>query len=182
MTGSTPATPQEFCQAGKDAFGEGEYAAAAELFQKASDLYASQSAPLDAAEMRNNRAVALLKAGQNTTAWEALRGSDEIFAQAGDLRRQGMALGNMGSALEALKRNEEALLAYSRSADLLKQAGENELRANVLRSISALQMKTGKQLEALASMDAALSNEKRPSLKDRLLHKLLKIPFKMMNR
>jgi len=49
-----------------------------------------------------------------------------------------------------------------------------------LKSISALQIRTGHQLEALASMDAALSNQKKLSMQERFLKKLLDVPMRML--
>jgi hypothetical protein len=101
---------------------------------------------------------------------------------AGDFRRQSLALGNQAAALEALNQTDEALQKYNQCADLLKQTGEPDYRAHVLKSISALQMKTGHQLEALASMNAALDNKKQLSLQERFIKKLIRIPFDMMRR
>jgi hypothetical protein len=45
-----------------------------------------------------------------------------------------------------------------------------------------LQIRTGKQLQALASMDAALDNQKHLTLRERLLQKLLRLPMDMIRR
>jgi protein subunit release factor A len=84
--------------------------------------------------------------------------------------------------LEALNRLKEALERYKNASNLLKQSGDKEMRAMVLANISSLQLRTGDQLQALASMDAALDHKKKLSLKERLLQKLLKVPFDFMNR
>jgi hypothetical protein len=47
-----------------------------------------------------------------------LGGTEAVFAEAGDIRRQAMAVGNRGTVLEALKRYDEALDAYDLSASL----------------------------------------------------------------
>jgi hypothetical protein len=109
-------------------------------------------------------------------------GTDEIFAAAGDARRQALAIGNQAAALEGIGRSEEALEAYSRSADLLASLGETELRANVMQSASALQLRMGRQLEALASMQAGLSGLKHPTPKQRLVRRLLGLPFRWLDR
>ena len=55
------------------------------------------------------------------------------------------------------------------------------MRSYVLQAISALQLRTGKQLQAMASMDAALDNKGgKLSLKERLLRKLLNTQKKLM--
>jgi DUF1365 family protein len=40
----------------------------------------------------------------------------------------------------------------------------------------------GHHMQALSSMDAALADQKRPSLSERLLKKLIKVPFQMLQR
>ena len=90
-----------------------------------------------------------------------------------------MAIGNQAAALEALGRLEEAAANYERSAELLKGIGEDQLRATVMQSLSTLQLKMGRQLEALATMSAGLGGLKHPSPKQRIVKKLLQAPFKL---
>lgn len=163
-------------------FRSGKFAEAADLFQQAYQLCTQSGDVLKAAEMANNRSVALLQAGNAAAALEAAQGTDAVFAQAGDLQRQAFALGNQAAALEGLNRLEEALARYIQCNNLLKHTGDEENRASVLKSISALQIRTGHQLEALASMDAALENQKKLSLKERFLKKLLDVPMNMLRK
>jgi hypothetical protein len=51
-----------------------------------------------------------------------------------------------------------------------------------MQSLSALQLRTGRQLEALATMQSGVSKIKRPGLKNRFLKKILDIPFRLFNR
>jgi tetratricopeptide (TPR) repeat protein len=88
-----------------------------------------------------------------------------------------MALGNRGAALEALERNEEALIVYQQAADILQQAGEDQLRAQVMQSLSMLQLQMGRQLQALASMQNGIDGVERPSASQKMLEKLLNIPM-----
>lgn len=174
--------PRELAEAGKKAYQEAYYLEAAVSFEQAAHAYRATGDELMAAEMQNNQSVALLQAKQPTEALSACQGTDAVFAAAGDTKRQALALGNQAAALEALSKIDAALEAYQRSADLLKAVGETELRSIVLKSLSALQIKKGRQLEALASMDAALAGKKKKTFKETLLAKLLRIPFKMMKR
>lgn len=160
----------------------GRFVEAAGLFEQAARLYSEGGDGLKAAEMANSRSVALLQAGDGKGALEAAQGTDKVFAQAGDARRQALALGNQAAALEALNQPEDALARYRQCAELLKQAGDEESRVPVLKAISALQIRTGHQLEALASMDAALNNQKKLSAQERFLKKLLDIPMRMLRR
>ncbi len=175
-------TPQQLDKEGQTAFRAGRFSEAAAAFERAVAGFTAAGDALGAAEAANNRSVALLKAGDAAGALQAATGTEAVFAAAGDPKRQGMACANQAAALEALNRPEEALEWYGRSSDLLKQAGEKEFRAIVLESITNLQLRTGKQLQALASMDAALENKPRLSFKDRLLKKLLKTPLDMLRR
>lgn len=164
------------------AFRAGNFSEAADLYKQAAEVNMAHEDAPQAAENMNNRSVALLQAGDAAGALQAAQGTEQVFAQAGDLRRQGLALGNQAAALDALGRLDEALERYRQSSDLLKQVGDKESRAVVLKSISVLQIRTGKHLEAVATMDAALDNQPKPSFKERLLKKLLDIPFKIMGR
>jgi tetratricopeptide (TPR) repeat protein len=175
-------SPQKLAEEGKSAYQRGDYLDAAQAFEAARQGYAASEDALNAAEMANNCSVAFLQADNAEEALKAVEGTAEIFAQAGDLRRQGMAVGNRASALEALNRSEEAMEAYQQSADLLEQAGESSLRANALQSLSSLQFRTGRQLQALASMQTGLEGVKNPSPKQRFLKRLLRIPFDMLNK
>jgi len=163
------------------AYKRGEYLSAGRGYEAAAESYQVSGEQVMAAEMLNNSSVAYLQSGDGDAALRVVKDTPAVFAQAGDLRRQGIALGNLGAALEAVGSKEAALEAYRQSADLLQQAGEDSLRANVLQSISALQMKTGHQLEALATMQAGIEGLDHPSPKQRFLKKLLNLPFKIMN-
>jgi tetratricopeptide (TPR) repeat protein len=120
---------------------------------------------LDLAEMRNNLCVALIQMGEYQQALEAVNGTDELFAAAGDTRRQGIALANQGNALEMLKKYDEAISAYEKARDCLRSCGEKQMLAITLRSLSDLQMKTGRKFEAVASLQD--SYEQNPDGKAR---------------
>jgi len=91
-------------------------------------------------------------------------------------------LGNTGAALEALGRLEEAIQAYQMSSDLLKETGDKAMRVHVMQSLSALQLRTGRQMESMATMQFGLEEIEKPSLTQRTLQKLLKIPTNLLNR
>jgi tetratricopeptide (TPR) repeat protein len=164
----------QLAKEGKEAYQRGDYGAAAKLFLAAAQSYASAGDKLTEAEMLNNCGVAYLRTGDGKAALQAIEATPATFAAAGDIRRQGLALGNLGDALEAVGRKQEAVDMYTQSADLLEQAGEEEMRAHVL------QLKSGRQIEALATMEAGLEGFQKPSLKQRILKKLLRFPFKFM--
>lgn len=166
--------PQQLAEEGKRAFAAARYAEAARLFEEASRGYTLQGDAVHAAEMHNNRSVALLKNNQPQHALEAAAGTDKIFESFADVTRQAMALGNQASALEALKRYEEALPLYERAAELFGKAGENEMRALVLKSIAAIRLKQGNLRDAGMEMLGSLGAVEKPNLWQRFLKFILR--------
>ncbi len=177
---SQPVNPDQLSSQGKSAYQRGDFLEAAEAFQAAAEGYQLVGDTLNKAEMANNRSVALLQAGQAEAALQAVQGTPEIFANASDRRRQAMALGNRAAALNKLNRVDEAIADYENAADLFKQLGEHDLRAPLLQALSVLQLRTGRQLESLASMNAGLNEYEQPKPRQRLLKKLLDIPMKLL--
>ncbi len=175
-------TPEKLSEEGKALYEREEYLEAAERFAQAAKAYIDAEDRLSAAEMGNNRSVALLQAGKFQQALESVGDSDYVFAAAGDIRRQAMALGNRAAALVKLAKKEEAKEIYRESARLLGDVGENDLRASVLQAISKLQLSEGRYLEAITSMESGLAMTPRLSVAQRLLKRLLGIPGKLLNR
>jgi tetratricopeptide (TPR) repeat protein len=166
-------TPQQLADEGKSAFQKGQYESAANSFTAAAEGFSAAGKPLDSTEMKNNQSVALLKAGNAQGAFEAVTGTEAVFQAAGDTRRQGFAAGNEASALEALGRLDEAARKYQHSADLLNEVGEDQMRAHVLESLSALQIKQGKTMDAVYTMQSGAAGVKNPTLKQRISKSLL---------
>ena len=173
---------ERLAKEGEKAYKRGDFLIAAHLYQTTSQSMLNAGDELSAAEMLNNASVAYLQAGEFLEAFKSTQGTEVTFSQVGDLRREAIALGNLGAALDGLKRFEEAIQAYERCSQLLKEIEETELRAAVMQSLSALQLRTGQQLEALATMKAGLEGIQHPSVKQRLLKKLIQTPFKLISR
>lgn len=166
----------------KSAYEAEDYEEAARYYEMASSLYSQQDNPLDAAEMANNRSVSLLRSGNPQQALGVVQGTEKIFAAAGDVRRQAMALGNQAAALEALHQTDQAITYYLQTNDLLKSIQERELRGYVLQSLSGLQLKKRQYLQALATMQSALDLKKKLSLREQILQKLLQVVFRLLGR
>lgn len=166
-------TSEQLTDLAMKAYSEKKFKDAGSLFGQAADLYSSNGDLLMAAEMKNNQSVALLQNGDAQASLDAVIGTDELFARNGDKKRQGMALANQASALDALKKKKEALELFERSEVLLAEAGENNLRADVLRSISKIKIGQGKFIDAVMSMQDGMIEIKEPTLKQRILKKLL---------
>jgi tetratricopeptide (TPR) repeat protein len=160
---------------GKRAFESARYESAADMFAQAARGYADLKDKVNAAELRNNLSVALLKLHKDQDALDAALGTDEIFEGAGDAKRQGMAIGNQAAALESLGRLDEALAAYERSAQLLADAGEGDLRSLVLKSAAGIQLRRGKLAESGIRMIGALEAKRHPSIFERVLRFFVRV-------
>ena len=157
------------------AYEQGEFANAARSYLAAAQSLDVSGDNVGAAELRNNASVSWLKAGKSKQAYQAAEGTPQIFAQNQDIRRQGIALGNLAAAAEALHRTEDAIDLYEQSIELLEAAGEKEYRAYALKALSALKLRSGKQVEALTMMDIGLDELPNPNFMQRLLKKLLSL-------
>ena len=171
----TEKEPHQLEEEGKRAFAAGRYAEAARLFDEASRGFTLGRDDLRAAEMDNNRSVALLKHNQPGPALDATRGTDKIFESHADVKKQAMALGNQAAALEALKRYEEALPLYERAAELFEQTGDKDMRALVLKSVAAIRLKQGKLSQAGMEMLGSLGAVEKPNLLQRILKFILRL-------
>ena len=179
---SNAITPTSMTEAAKQAYQAGNYEKAASNYAAAATAYQAQGNEVMAAEMSNNQSVALLQAGQAQAAFAAVEGTDKVFEKAGETLKMALAIGNQAAALEGMKKLKEAETRYKICAELLKDLGEDEQRARVMQSISSLQLRSGRQLEAIASMQAGMEGMKRPNLRQRILKKLLGLPGKFLNR
>ncbi len=173
---------EDFETMGKSHFQNHRALEAAEAFKSAEMAYRDRGDDLKAAELANNASVAYIKAGMADEGLQSVEGTPQIFAAAGDIKRQGMALGNLGAALEALGRNEDAISAYQESAEALSRAGEDQMQLSVVQSISMLQLKAGHQLQALATMEGGLQKIKKPNTKEKFLKRLFKVPLEIITR
>ena len=165
--------PQTLSEQAKLAFEKGDYQEAIKGFAEAAEMFLADGDALMTAEMKNNLCVACLAAKDARYALQSVEGTDQVFAAAGDLRRQGMALANQAAALQGLKRKEEAVEFYKKSAVVLEQAGELDLRADVYRALAGLEVSHGKMIDAVTAMQSGLMGIEKPNLKQRILKKLL---------
>jgi tetratricopeptide (TPR) repeat protein len=132
--------------------------------------------------MSNNASVAWMRAGDARAALQACDGTDAVFAAAGDLRRQAIALGNQATALEGLGQWKQAIDKYEHSADLLERVGDKELASITFQSLSALQLKHNRQIDAMVSMQDSLANKSKLTAKETFLRRLLRMAAQLMQR
>jgi tetratricopeptide (TPR) repeat protein len=172
--------PQQLAEEGQAEYQKKEYRSAARLFKAAADGFLTAGDNLEAAHMANDCSVAYLQAGDAQSALEAVAGTAQIFALNGAIKQQAMALGNQAAALENLHRLDEAFQLYQKSAGLLDEIGESDLRAYVLQSISSIQLRNRRFLEAYATMRAGVMGIRKPTFKQRVLKALIQIPYKLI--
>ncbi len=151
----------------------GDYSSAAQAYARASDLFSGNGDKLMSAEMKNNQAVALLRAKHAEEALEIVKGTDDIFLKAGDMRRQGMALANQASAMESLKRFDGAIGLYIKAGKALEAAGEDNLQIEVRQLLSSLYLRRLKILDAIIALQSGLAAVKNPTPRQRFMKKLL---------
>jgi tetratricopeptide (TPR) repeat protein len=166
-------SPQEIADHAKGIYQAGDYPAAIQEFSQAATAFLDAGDVCMSAEMKNNMSVALLRNKQPQPAYEAAQGTDTVFAEIGDSRRQGMALANQASALEALKRFKEAIDFYSRAGAALESAGETDLHLDVMQLLSTLYLRRFKFIDAIIALQSGLAGIKNPTPKQRFMKKLL---------
>lgn len=167
--------PTTLAEQGKKEYEQQNYLAAADLFSNAARSYALRKDELNAAEMKNNQSVALLQAGKAKEALQATDGTEEIFQQAGDVRRQGIAVSNRAAALEALRKWDEALAEYDRAASLFEQIGEGDMHSTVRKAAANLNLKRGRIVDSQMDVYDSLRLVEKPTLTQRLLKFLMRI-------
>ncbi|GMR10171.1 MAG: hypothetical protein BMS9Abin28_0992 [Anaerolineae bacterium] len=156
----------------------------ADRYDEAIDLFESARAatdePLKSAELANSLSVILLKQGRNTEALEVVRGTAQVFQEAGDLSRQARATGNMAAALEACGELDSAEVAYREAADLFEGTGNDEERMLTLNALSQLQLRQRRPFDAAASLQAGVPGGRASGFRARLIQFLLRIPSRLL--
>lgn len=171
-------TPLSLAEEGKKEYGKGNFKAAAGLFSQAAQAYASKLDALNEAEMKNNESVALLQAGDAAGALQATEGTEEVFQKAGDLKRQGIAVGNRAAALEGLKKWKEALDEYDRAAAIFEQAGEGDMHSLVRKAAAGIKLKRGRITDSQMDVLDSLRLVEKPTLTQRLMKFLMRLGLK----
>lgn len=176
------AEAKEDMQNGRNAYSAREYALAARHFRSARDAFTAAAQTLESAEAANNLSVALLMAGDPQGALDAASGTQIVFQSAGMKEKEGIAWANLAAAATQLGRKPEALALYEQANQCLRESGSSELRGTVLRKISLLQLQTGHQYQAVASLNAAWETEHTRSPLKRCLRRLFSLPMRLLTR
>ena len=169
--------PNAIAEKGKKEYGKGNYAGAADLFRQAAQAYSDAQDGMNAAEMKNNQSVALLQAGKAKDALQAVEGTEDVFQKVGDLKRQGVAVGNRAAALEGLKKIDEALAEYERAASLFEQAGDGDMHSVVRKAAANLNLKRGRITAAQMDVYDSLRLVEKPNFTQRIMKFMKRIGF-----
>ncbi len=173
-----PLNPTRLAEEGKQEYEKENYLAAAELFLKAAQTYAAAQDELNAAEMMNNQSVALLQAGKAQEALQATEGTEKIFQEAGDMKRQGIAVSNRAAALEGLRNWNEALAEYDRAASLFEESGEGDMHSIVRKAAANINLKRGRLVDSQMDVYDSLRLVKKPTLVQRIMKFLVRMGFR----
>ncbi|MEP6893974.1 MAG: hypothetical protein ABI986_00055 [Chloroflexota bacterium] len=160
---------------GKQEYGKGAFLFAANKFSQAAQAYQDIQDALNAAEMKNNESVALVKAGKAEAALQATEGTEAIFQKAGDLKRQGIAIANRAAALEGLKKLNEAVAEYNRAADIFEQLGEGDMHSVVRKASAEIFLKRGYIGNTQMDVFDSLRLVEKPTLSQRILKFLMRL-------
>jgi tetratricopeptide (TPR) repeat protein len=182
MSGAEITQPARAEENGKKFFRAGKFQQAAEAFSMAASSYLELGDETQAAEMRNNQAVALLKAKDPHGALAAVRGTDQIFLAGGQELNAAMALANQATAYEDAGEADKALQLFIEGAKLFKVLGEQEMYLQTMQSVSRIKFKQRNIPGALVSMQEGLEELERPNLRQKLLRNLLKFPQNYLER
>jgi len=174
--------PAEMETAAMRAYHNGRFDEAIQLFASAEVSLRSAGDKKKAAEMANNRSVALLQVHRPREALEAVEATPAVFEKHGDRLLTGQAYGNIAAAHEELGHLEQARDAYRTCADVLGSLGASEQQAVALQGLSRVQLRLGQPLPAVAAMEAGLDAHPSKGIRQRFLRRLLQIPRRLMGR
>jgi tetratricopeptide (TPR) repeat protein len=113
---------------------------------------------------------------------EAFGKAMSAFESLGDQVGQAQTLGNLGTMYRYHGDNETAVQHLKQATDLLHDAGEGAKEAATLRLLSRIRLGQARWLEALHFYDLSLGCVQPPGIKERVLRRLLQIPFGMLSR
>ena len=154
----------------------------ADRFDEAIELFESARAasndPLKSAELANSQSVILLKQGRRAEALEVVRGTSQVFREAGDVSRQARATGNLAAALEACGDLDEAEAAYGEAVNLFDLSGDDEERMITLTALSQLQLRQRKPFEAAATLQSG--STRASGIRARIIQFLWRIPSRLL--
>ena len=125
--------------------------------------------------MKNNESVAWLQGGKAQEALQAAEGTEQIFADAGDSKRQGVAVANRAAALEGMKKWQEALTEYDRAASIFEKSGEGDMHSVVRKASANIHLKFGRLESSQMDVYDSLRLVEKPSFTQRIMKFLMRV-------
>jgi tetratricopeptide (TPR) repeat protein len=179
-TESTP--PLTLVKQAQAAYQEDRLEDAIRDFKAAQEAFLEDGDQQRAAEMANNLCVVFLKSEAAEEALQTVMGTPEIFLEHDDEKAAATAYGNLASAYQACGDLVAAESALRESIERFRSLGEKENLLHAQRMLSQIQLRQGRTLEALGSMQAGLENQDKLSMKYRFLRRLLDIPARLLHK
>ena len=176
------ASPSKIATQAKKAFKEKKYSDALEGFYAAREGYLLDEDRLGAAEMSNNLCVVMLQIDRPNEALKIVENTPALFLNRGDEAHAAMAFGNLASALEACGNFNDAANALQEAIEGFRRIDDQENLLYSAKALSELQLRQGRALEAFATMQTGLENQKGLGLRRRLLRRLLDIPSRLISK
>lgn len=174
--------PEDLAREATRTYRAGDYNQALKVFSEARHLFHTSGLPLRAAEMDNNLCVCLLELDRAQEALTAVKETPNIFHNEGNLLLEAQALGNRAMAKAVLSQLSEAEADYHTAAELFREIDHHEGLQYTMQALSKIQLQQGRPMEALDAMQSVLNTKTRPSLRDRFLSWLFKLPLRFFNR
>lgn len=178
----TSLDPAIIAEEAKRLYAQKQYHDAAQSFSQAAKLLTQNHDNLLSAEMSNNESVAWLQGGMPREAYKAAKGTDKVFEDAKDIKRQAIAISNQAAALTALKQKEEALALYNTAYQLFDEIGEKDMRSYISRAIAEINFGQGNFSNSALKMLGSLESKEQPSLRERILLSLLRFFYRRIYR
>ena len=174
--------PEALAEQALQAYSRSEYANALRLFTTAREGFQSLDQKRRAAEMSNNICVCLLELNRAQEALVAVEDTPTVFRETGERLLEAQAYGNRAMASAVLGRSEAAQRDYRSAARLFRDLGDEEGLQYTMQALSKLQLEAGQPMQALDSMQSAMSSRKGRSWRDRMLSWLFNLPRRLFGR
>jgi tetratricopeptide (TPR) repeat protein len=173
-------SPDSMKEEGLRLFNQGDRDGAVAVFTEAAQAYQDIGDKAGEAEMHNNLGV-IYRLNRNwLAALEELQAAEKDFEEAGDLKRQGQVLGNLGDLDASMGYQEKAAISYSHSSELLAKAGEGDLQGAVLRAYSLMRLRQRRWIEAIDLMALSIEVRKNPSFFQKIFYYLLQFVRRLL--
>lgn len=172
----------ELKERGIKLFRYGEYGEAAEVFEKAAKLYQEVGDQKGHAEMLNNVGAVRTQEERWDEATAAFGEAKAMFESMGDENGQAQTLGNLGTMYRHQGDADAAVERLKQAVELFRNVGDREKQAATLRLVSRIRLGQARWLEALHFYDLSLACVEPQGIKERMLRRLLQIPFGMVSR